>query len=126
MISQLEKEYVEIILSLDKNNFTNEQVEEEFEKIYRDYRGKLMDFRTLFFQEPNDVQFEVLFEKLMDSYLNYRLSGLVNSYRQLNKGFQPYLDDDGNIKSQFKTEKYKDSLTHKDDEFVSDEEESGN
>ena len=26
-----------------------------------------MDFRTLFFQEPNDVQFEVLFEKLMDS-----------------------------------------------------------
>ena len=85
MISQLEKEYVEIILSLDKNNFTNEQVEEEFQKIYRDYRGKLMDFRTLFFQEPNDVQFEVLFEKLMDSYLNYRLSGLVNSYRKLHK-----------------------------------------
>ena len=123
MISQLEKEYVEIILSLDKNNFTNEQVEEEFEKIYRDYRGKLMDFRTLFFQEPNDVQFEVLFEKLMDSYLNYRLSGLVNSYRQLHKGFKPHLDDSGNIKSQFKTEKYKDSLTHKDDELVSDEEE---
>ena len=123
MISQLEKEYVEIILSLDKNNFTNEQVEEEFEKNYRQYRGKLMDFRTLFFQEPNDVQFEVLFEKLMDSYLNYRLSGLVNSYRKLHKGFKPHLDDSGNIKSQFKTEKYKDSLTHKDDELVSDEEE---
>ena len=123
MISQLEKEYVEIILSLDKNNFTNEQVEEEFQKIYRDYRGKLMDFRTLFFQEPNDVQFEVLFEKLMDSYLNYRLSGLVNSYRQLHKGFEPHLDDSGNIKSEFSTKEYEDSLTHKDDELVSDEEE---
>ena len=82
-----------------------------------------MDFRTLFFQEPNDVQFEVMFEKLMDSYLNYRLSGLVNSYRKLHKGFVPHLDDSGNIKSQFKTEKYKDSLTHKEDELVSDEEE---
>ena len=122
MISQLEKEYVEIILSLDKNNFTNEQVEEEFQKIYRDYRGKLMDFRTLFFQEPNDVQFEVMFEKLMDSYLNYRLSGLVNSYRQLHKGFEPYLDDSGNIKSEFSTDKYKDALTHN-DEIMSDEEE---
>ena len=119
MISQLEKEYVETILSLDKNNFTNEQVEEEFQKIYRDYRGKLMDFRTLFFQEPNDVQFEVLFEKLMDSYLNYRLSGLVNSYRKLHKGFEPHLDDEGNIKD---TEKYAEkSLTHKDDGLVSDD-----
>ena len=117
MDSWLEKHY------LDKNRFTDKQIEEKLEKKYRYYRGKLMDFRTLFFQEPNDVQFEVMFEKLMDSYLNYRLSGLVNSYRQLNKGFQPYLDNDGNIKSQFKTEKYKDSLTHEDDELVSDEEE---
>ena len=82
-----------------------------------------MDFRTLFFQEPDDVQFEVMFEKLMDGYLNYRVLNLVNSYRQLHKGFEPYLDDSGNIKSEFTTEKYKDSLTHNDDDLISDEEE---
>ena len=120
MDNQLEQYY------LDKNRFTDKQIEEERDKKYWYYRGKLNDFRHLFDNQINDVEFEVKFEKLMDGYLNYRILNLVNSYRQLNKGFQPYLDDDGNIKSQFKTEKYKDSLTHKDDEFVSDEEESGN
>ena len=117
MDTELEQYY------LDKNRFTDKQIEKEREKKYWYYRGKLMDFRTLFFQEPNDVQFEVLFEKLMDSYLNYRLSGLVNSYRKLHKGFEPHLDDSGNIKSEFSTKEYEDSLTHKDDELVSDEEE---
>ena len=117
MDSQLEQYY------LDKNRFTDKQIEEEREKKYWYYRGKLMDFRTLFFQEPDDVQFEVIFEKLMDGYLNYRVLNLVNSYRQLHKGFEPYLDDSGNIKSEFTTDKYKDSLTHNDDELVSDEEE---
>ena len=116
MDSQLEKHY------LDKNRFTDKQIEEERDKKYWYYRGKLMDFRTLFFQEPDDVQFETIFEKLMDGYLNYRILNLVNSYRQLNKGFQPYLDDDGNIKSEFSTERYEDSLKHQDDELMGDEE----
>ena len=117
MDNQLEQYY------LDKDRFTDKQIEEEREKKYWYYRGKLMDFRTLFFQEPDDVQFEVIFEKLMDGYLNSRMLNLVNSYRQLHKGFEPYLDDSGNIKSEFTTEKYKDSLTHNDDDLISDEEE---
>ena len=113
MDSWLEKHY------LDKNRFTDKQIEEKLEKKYRYYRGKLMDFRTLFFQEPDDVQFEVMFEKLMDGYMNYRMLNLVNSYRKLHKGFEPFLDDEGNIKD---TEKYAEkSLTHKDDGLVSDD-----
>ena len=117
MDNQLEQYY------LDKNNFTDEQIEEEREKKYWYYRGKLNDFRTLFEKEINDVQFEVMFEKLMDGYLNYRILNLVNSYRQLHKGFEPYLDDSGNIKSEFSTKEYEDSLRHHDDELISDEEE---
>ena len=117
MDTELEQYY------LDKDRFTDKQIEEEREKKYWYYRGKLMDFRTLFFQEPDDVQFETIFENLMDGYLNYRMLNLVNSYRQLHKGFEPYLDDSGNIKIEFTTDKYKDSLTHNDDELVSDEEE---
>ena len=117
MDSELQKYY------LDKNNFTDEQIEEERDKKYWYYRGKLMVFRTLFEKEINDVQFEVMFEKLMDGYLNYRILNLVNSYRQLHKGFKPYLDEDGNIKSEFSTEKYNDSLRHDEDELISDEEE---
>ena len=117
MDSWLEKHY------LDKNRFTDKQIEEKLEKKYRYYRGKLMDFRTLFFQEPDDVQFEVMFEKLMNGYLDYRLLNLVSSYRQLHKGFEPYLDDSGNIKSEFSTKEYEDSLRHHDDELISDEEE---
>ena len=51
---------------------------------------------------------------------------MANTKRRFFKSWDTHLDKDGNIKSQFKTEKYKDSLTHKDDELVSDEEESGN
>jgi len=104
---------------LNKDEFSDEQIEELRDEKYRYYRGKLMDFRTLFFQEPDDVQFEVMFEKLMDGYMNYRMLNLVNSYRQLHKSFEPYLDDEGNIKD---TEKYAEkSLTHKDDGLVSDD-----
>jgi hypothetical protein len=117
MDTELEQYY------LDKDRFTDKQIEEEREKKYWYYRGKLNDFRSLFEKQINDVEFEVMFEKLMDGYLNYRVLNLVNSYRQLHKGFEPYLDDSGNIKSEFTTEKYKDSLTHNDDELVSDEEE---
>ena len=108
---------------LNKDEFSDEQIEELRDEKYRYYRGKLMDFRTLFFQEPDDVQFEVMFEKLMNGYLDYRLLNLVSSYRQLHKGFEPYLDDSGNIKSEFSTKEYEDSLRHHDDELISDEEE---
>ena len=40
MDSELQKYY------LDKNRFTDKQIEEKLEKKYRYYRGKLMDFRT--------------------------------------------------------------------------------
>ena len=117
MDNQLEQYY------LDKNRFTDKQIEEEREKKYWYYRGKLNDFRHLFDNQINDVEFEAIFEKLMDGYLNYRVLNLVNSYRQLHKGFEPHLDDSGNIKSEFTTDKYKDSLRHNDDELVSDKEE---
>ena len=117
MDSQLEQYY------LDKNRFTDKQIEEERDKKYWYYRGKLNDFRTLFEKQINDVEFEVMFEKLMDGYLNYRILNLVNSYRQLHKGFETYLDDSGNIKSEFSTKEYEDSLRHHDDELISDEEE---
>ena len=117
MDSQLEQYY------LDKNRFTDKQIEEERDKKYWYYRGKLNDFRTLFEKQINDVEFEVMFEKLMDGYLNYRMLNLVDSYRQLYKGFEPYLDDSGNIKSEFSTEKYKDALTHNNDEIMSNEDE---
>ena len=120
MDNQLEQYY------LDKDRFTDKQIEEEREKKYWYYRGKLNDFRHLFDNQINDVEFETIFEKLMDGYLNYRMLNLVNSYRKLHKGFEPYLDDSGNIKSEFTTDKYKDSLTHNDDELVSDEEEENN
>jgi len=116
MNSQLEKHY------LDKNRFTDKQIEEERDKKYWYYRGKLNDFRSLFEKQINDVEFETIFEKLMDGYLNYRVLNLVNSYRLLHKGFEPYLDDSGNIKSEFSTERYEDSLKHQDDELMSDEE----
>ena len=117
MDNQLEQYY------LDKNRFTDKQIEEERDKQYYSYRGKLNDFRHLFDNQINDVEFETIFEKLMDGYLNYRVLNLVNSYRQLHKGFEPYLDDDGNIKSEFSTEKYKDALTHNNDEIMSNEDE---
>ena len=120
MDTELEQYY------LNKDRFTDKQIEEERDKQYYSYRGKLNDFRHLFDNQINDVQFETIFEKLMDGYLNYRMLNLVNSYRQLHKGFEPYLDDSGNIKSEFTTDKYKDSLTHNDDELVSDEEEENN
>ena len=111
MDSQLEQYY------LDKNKFTDEQIEEERDKKYRYYRGQLNDFRTLFDNQINDVEFEVKFEKLMDGYLNYRILNLVNSYRQLNKGFEQHKNGDG---YEFSTEKYKDSLTHHDDDLESE------
>ena len=120
MDSELENLY------LDKEKYTDKQIEELRDKEYWSYIGKLNDFRHLFEKKINDVKFEVIFEKLMDKYLHLRILDMANTKRRFFKSWDTHLDKDGNIKSQFKTEKYKDSLTHKDDELVSDEEESGN
>ena len=117
MDSELQKYY------LDKNNFTDEQIEEEREKKYRYYRDKLLDFRSILGLSIDDVQFETIVENLLGGYLMYRMVDSVNSYRLLHKGFKPYLDEDGNIKSEFSTEKYNDRLRHDEDELISDEEE---
>ena len=120
MDTELEQYY------LNKDRFTDKQIEEERDKKYWYYRGKLNDFRSLFDNQINDVEFETIFEKLMDGYLNYRMLNLVNSYRQLHKGFEPYLDDSGNIKDEhmdFSSETYcSQSLTHDDDTYETETE----
>ena len=114
MDSDLEKHY------LDKSNYTDEELSDIREKKYYHYRGKLMDFKKLFHNKINDVEFETIFEKLMNSFLDFRMVDLINSFRLLKKGFEPYKNNDG---YEFSTEKYKDSLTHHDDELerVSDD-----
>ena len=117
MDSELENLY------LDKEKYTDKQIEELRDKEYWSYRGKLNDFRHLFEKKINDVKFEAIFEKLMNGYLQYRLLDMVNTKRYFFKSWEPHLDKDGNIKSEFSTDKYKDALTHNDDEIMSDEEE---
>ena len=48
---------------------------------------------------------------------------MANTKRRFFKSWETHLDKDGNIKAQYSTEKYKDALTHNDDEIMSDEEE---
>ena len=48
---------------------------------------------------------------------------LASNYRLFHKAWEPHLDKDGHIKSEFSTDNYKDALTHNDDEIMSDEEE---
>lgn len=114
MDSDLEKHY------LDKSNYTDEELSDMREKKYYHYRGKLMDFKKLFHNKINDIEFETIFEKLMNSFLDFRMVDLINSFRLLNKGFEPYKNNDG---YEFSTEKYEDSLKHHDDELerVSDD-----
>jgi len=99
MDNDLERHY------LDKSNYTDEEFSDIREKKYYHYRGKLMDFKKLFQNEINDVKFETIFEKLMNSFLDYRMVDLINSFRLLKKGFEPYMDDDGN---EFSTESVSD------------------
>ena len=120
MDNQLEQYY------LDKNNFTDEQIEEEREKKYWYYRGKLNDFRTLFEKEIDDVQFEVMFEKLMKGFLHYRILDMVNTKRYVQDVWKPYVDKEGNIKDEhidFSSETYcSSSLTHDENEYETDTE----
>ena len=59
----------------------------------------------------------------MKGFLHYRLLDMVNTKRYFFKSWEPHLDKDGNIKSEFSTDNYKDALSHNDDELMSDEEE---
>ena len=108
---------------LDKEKYSDKEIEELREKQYYVYRGYLNDFRHLFSKDINDVKFEAIFEKLMNGYLQYRLLDMVNTKRYFFKSWEPHLNKDGSIKSEFSTDKYEDALTHNDDEIMSDEEE---
>ena len=110
----------------DKEKFSDEEIEELREKQYYVYRGYLNDFRHLFHNKIDDVEFETLFEKLMNGFLQYRLLDMVNSKRYLFNSFKPYLDKEGNIKDEhmdFSSETYcSSSLSHDENEYETDTE----
>jgi len=109
---------------LDKEKFSNDEIEELREKQYYVYRGYLNDFRHLFHNKIDDVEFETLFEKLMNGFLQYRLLDMVNTKRYLFNSFKPYVDKEGNIKDEhldFSSETYcSSSLTHDENEYETD------
>jgi len=111
---------------LDKEKFSNDEIEELREKQYYVYRGYLNDFRHLFHNKIDDVEFETLFEKLMNGFLQYRLLDMVNTKRYLFNSFKPYVDKEGNIKDEhldFSSETYcSSSLTHDENEYETDTE----
>ena len=94
---------------LDKEKYSDNQIEELREKQYYVYRGYLNDFRHLFDNHIPDVEFETIFEKLMKGFLHYRLLDMVNTKRYFFKSWEPHLDKDGYIKSDFSTDNYKDA-----------------
>ena len=108
----------------DKEKFSDEEIEDLREKQYYLYRGYLNDFRHLFGHQIDDVEFETIFEKLMNGFLRYRLLDTVNSKRYLFNSFKPYLDKEGNIKDEhmdFSSETYcSSSLTHDENEYETD------
>ena len=57
MDTELEQHY------LDTEKYSDNQIEELREKQYYVYRGYLNDFRHLFDNQIDDVEFETLFEK---------------------------------------------------------------
>ena len=111
---------------LDKEKYSDKQIEELREKQYDEYRGCLNDFRHLFGHQIDDVEFETIFEKLMNGFLRYRLLDTVNSKRYLFNSFKPYLDKEGNIKDEhmdFSSETYcSSSLSHDENEYETDTE----
>jgi len=110
----------------DKEKFSDEEIEELREKQYYVYRGYLNDFRHLFHNKIDDVEFETIFEKLMNGFLQYRLLDMVNTKRYLFNSFKPYLDKEGNIKDEhmdFSSETYcSSSLSHDENEYETDTE----
>jgi len=111
---------------LDKEKYSDEEIEELREKQYYKYRGYLNVFRRLFDNDIDDVEFETLFEKLMNGFLQYRLLDMVNTKRYFQESWKPYVDKEGNIKDEhmdFSSETYcSSSLTHDENEYETDTE----
>jgi hypothetical protein len=61
---------------LDKEKYSDKQIEELREKQYDEYRGCLNDFRHSFHN-----QIETIFEKLMKGFIHYKLLDMVNIKR---------------------------------------------
>ena len=74
---------------LDKEKYSNKQIEELREKQYYVYRGYLNDFRHLFHNKIDDVEFETIFEKLMKGFLHYRILDMVNTKRYVEDVWKP-------------------------------------
>ena len=110
----------------DKEKFSDEEIEELREKQYYVYRGYLNVFRRLFDNDIDDVEFETLFEKLMNGFLQYRLLDMVNTKRYFQESWKPYVDKEGNIKDEhidFSSQTYcSSSLSHDENEYETDTE----
>ena len=111
---------------LDKEKYSNDEIEELREKQYDEYRGCLNDFRHSFHKKIDDVEFETIFEKLMKGFIHYKLLDMVNTKRYLFNSFKPYVDKEGNIKDEhidFSSETYcSSSLSHDENEYETDTE----
>ena len=120
MDTELEQHY------LNKEKFSNDEIEELREKQYYFYRGYLNDFRHLFSNHIDDVEFETLFEKLMNGFLHYRILNMVNTKRFYQESWKPYVDKEGNIKDEhidFSSQTYcSQSLTHDENTYETDTE----
>ena len=120
MDTELEQDY------LNKEKYSDNQIEELREKRYYVYGGYLNDFRHLFDNKIDDVEFETLFEKLMNGFLHYRILDTVNTKRYFQESWKPYVDKEGNIKDEhidFSSQSYcSSSLTHDENEYETDTE----
>ena len=118
MDTELEQHY------LNKEKYSDNQIEELREKQYYVYRGYLNDFRHLFDNQIDDVEFETIFEKLMKGFLFYRILDMVNTKRYVQDVWKPYVDKEGNIKDEhidFSSQTYcSQSLTHDEDTYETD------
>ena len=109
---------------LDKEKYSDKEIEELREKQYYVYRGYLNDFRHLFHNKIDDVEFETIFEKLMKGFLFYRILTMVDTKRYVEDVWKPYVDKEGNIKDEhidFSSETYcSSSLKHDENEYETD------
>jgi len=109
---------------LDKEKYSNDEIEELREKQYDEYRGCLNDFRHSFHKKIDDVEFETIFEKLMKGFIHYKLLDMVNTKRYFQEGWKPYVDKEGNIKDEhidFSSQTYcSQSLSHDENEYETD------
>ena len=109
---------------LDKEKYSDEKIEELREKQYYVYRRYLNDFRQLFDNQIDDVEFETIFEKLMKGFLHYRILDMVNTKRYFQDGWKPFVDKEGNIKDEhmdFSSQTYcSSSLSHDENTYETD------